>query len=267
MTVRRAAEAALRALHLPIGPDPAALADWWRLRDHPLWRGDGVPRGGGAPILLVPGFGAPARVMAPLQTWLARVGYRPRVADVHRGLDCSERTAAHLERQLQALASEHSAPVLIVAHSRGGQFARVTARRRPDLTAGLITLGTPFQLLALQPAVKAQATILGIAGTAGIPNLVRLACVRGRCCAAFRRDLTTPWPRQIPFASIHSPADRTVRWQACLDPAAENIEVASSHTGMLVSPESYEAIARFAADVGRPRALRAEKRTQATVDG
>lgn len=266
MTVRSAAETALRALHLPIGPDPAALADWSRLKGDPLWRGDDVPRGGGAPVLLVPGFGAPGRVMAPLRSWLARIGYRPRVADVHHGLDCSERTTVHLERQLQALASELSAPVLIVAHSRGGQFARVTAHRNPDLTAGLLTLGTPFQLLALQPAVKAQATILGIIGTAGIPNLVRLTCVRGRCCAAFRRDLTTPWPHQIPFASIHSPADRTVQWRACLDPAAENIEIATSHTGMLVSPESYEAIARFAADAGRSRLLRAEKRTEATLD-
>jgi triacylglycerol lipase len=208
-----------------------------------------VARGGGAPILLVPGFGAPGRVVAPLHGWLARLGYVPRVADVHRGLDCSERTAVDLERQLEEFAAKLSSPVLIVAHSRGGQFARVAARRRPDLTAGLITLGTPFELLALHPAVKAQAAILGVAGTAGIPNLVRLACARGRCCAAFRRDLSTPWPRHIPFASIYSRADRTVRWQACADDGADNIEITASHAGMLVSRESYEVIARFAADV------------------
>lgn len=254
--IGRAAQAAARTLHLPIGPDPAALMEWRRLRADPVFRGVGVPRHEGAAILLVGGFGAPARVMAPLRSWLERIGYAPRVADVRRGIDCAERTAQLLEEQIEELAAEMGMAVLLVAHSRGGQFARVAVRRKMESTAGLITLGTPFELFALHPTVKAQAALLGVVGTAGVPGLLRLSCLRGECCAPFRRDLASPWSPEIPFASVYSRKDRTVRWMTCIDPAAENIEVATSHTGMLVSPEVYRAIATFAARISAAAATR-----------
>ena len=227
---------------------PDAVARWRSLRADPSWTDPDVPAGRGRPVLLVGGFGAGAAVMAPLRGWLGRVGYGVSVASLHRGVDCSERSAHALERTLAEMVREVGQPVLVVAHSRGGQFARVVAVRRPDLVAALITLGTPFRYLALRPRVLAGAALMGTLGTLGLPRTVRLACVRGRCCARFRDDLIAPFPAGVPFVSIYSRRDTSVRWETCLDPAAEHVEVEGSHTGLLVNAAAYRAIASAAAD-------------------
>jgi triacylglycerol lipase len=148
--------------------------------------------------------------------------------------------------QRPALAAGSGQRSLVVAHSRGGQFARVAAVRRPDLVTGLVTLGTPFQQLALHPILVAYAATLGVLGSLGVPHLARVSCLRGRHCAPYRRDLSAPWHDDVPFVSVYSTEDRTVRWRTCLDPGAEHIEVHGSHASLLVSRPVYAELAAFA---------------------
>jgi triacylglycerol lipase len=229
---------------LPFLPDPNAKEQSRALRDDPIWHGDGAPRGDGTPVLLVGGFGAPECVLRRLVSWLEQLGYVVEIAQLRHGLDCGERSAESLEKQLASFAGDQGRPVLMIAHSRGGQFARVVGVRRPDLVAGLITLGTPFEVFALRRPVRIQAALIGIAGTLGVPNLVSFNCLRGACCAVFRRDLSRPWPAGVPLTCVFSPVDRTVRPETCVDPAAECISVPHGHVAMLASPASYRAIAR-----------------------
>lgn len=196
-------------------------------------------------MLLVGGFGAPTRAMGPLQAWLERLGYEPRVSCWHHGLDCGERTARRLIRELESFGD----PPILLAHSRGGQFARVAIRRRPELVRGFIAVGTPFAHLALQPLVLGQAALLSVLGSLGWPNVVGMSCVYGSCCAGFRSDLAAPWPRSVPFVSIYSPSDGTVKGATCHDPAATNVEIDATHVGMLSSVESFTAIASALAEV------------------
>src|SRR4051794_18660630 len=42
----------------------------------PVYRGEGVPQGDGAPVLLVPGFLAGDASLQVMQGWLQRLGYR-----------------------------------------------------------------------------------------------------------------------------------------------------------------------------------------------
>jgi pimeloyl-ACP methyl ester carboxylesterase len=220
----------------PLWPGPL-LGELRALRAEPV----DAPPGDGRRVLLVGGMGSPGVALRPMRDWLRAAGWRVRVADVGRGIDCGERTAARLDAQL--------APGdTLIAHSRGGQFARVVAVRRPGDVAALVTLGTPFEHFALARVVQLQAASFGILGTLGVPGLAGLGCLRGACCARFRNDLAAPWPGGVPFTSVYSRDDRTVRWETCSDPAARNVEIAGTHVGMLASRAAY---AEIAAALGR----------------
>jgi len=236
------------ARHLPPRAPREALAEWRRLAGDPLYMGEGVAGVEGLPALLVPGFGAPRRAMSALERWLERLGLLPRVASTRLGLDCAERCTSALERELETAAADHGRPALLVAHSRGGQFARAAAVRRPEAVAGLIALGAPWKAdprEGLHRPVLLTCAVVGAAGSLGVPMLLRLGCVSGPCCERFRHDLEGAWPEGVPFASLYSRGDRTVRWETCLDPAAHNLEISGTHVGMLASRSSYEAIGRW----------------------
>jgi hypothetical protein len=56
----------------------------------------------------------------------------------------------------------------------------------------------------------------------------------------------------VRLTSVYSRSDGIVRWPACLDEYAEQVEVDSSHIGMSVSAPAYRAIA---AGLARPAAV------------
>jgi triacylglycerol lipase len=47
----------------------------------------------------------------------------------------------------------------------------------------------------------------------------------------------------VRFLSLYSRSDEVVHWEACLDPAAEQLEVATSHVGMAVARSVWSALA------------------------
>ena len=245
----RPLQAVAEALHVPFVDERSAVAEWFALRRDPLYAGEGVARGHGEPVVVVGGFGADEVIMRPLTGWLGRLGYEPLLVCHGRGLDCGERSAAAVEAAMEDGAERTGKRVRLLAHSRGGQFARVAAVRRPDLLAGLVTMGTPFEHFALTLPVKAQAVAIGLAGTLGAPRLVRLSCLHGACCQRFRRDLAAPLPAGAPFWSLYSSADRTVQWRTCIDDAASNVDVRSTHASMLASRASYRAVANALAQM------------------
>jgi len=228
-----------RRLARPLA-DPVELAIGWRASQR--WHVP-LPPGEGRPVLLAGGFGAPNLALRPLTDWLASAGWVPYVAHVNHGLDCAERSAQALQRQIEQLSRDYDARVSVLAHSRGGQFARVAVRRQCDDVRRLVTLGAPFAYVPASRLIQAQAAVVMTLGSAGLPGLASLRCLTGRCCASFRRDLREPWPETVAFTSIYSRADQTVGWEQCRDPAAKPVEVSASHVGMLTSKPSWEAIA------------------------
>jgi hypothetical protein len=122
-------------------------------------------------------------------------------------------------------------------------MARVLGVRRPDIVEGIVTLGSPLlDEFAVHPLVRNQVRAVALLGSLGVPGLFSYGC-RGECCAAARRDLGGPFPEQVSFTSVYSRSDGIVQWRACLDPAAEHVEVRSSHAGMAANAEVYRAIA------------------------
>jgi pimeloyl-ACP methyl ester carboxylesterase len=223
----------------------------------PVWRGDGVERGYGRPVLLVPGFLAGDRTLATMSKWLRANGYWTRRAGIRSNIDCSQNACELLEERLEALADRTGHRVAIVGQSRGGVLARAVAVRRPDLVSGIVTLGAPtVSMLRVHPLVLLQVGLVGALGTGRVPGLFSVRCLRGACCAPFRADLAADFPDDVGYVCMYSRSDGIVDWHACLDPAAgELVEVRASHCGMALNRGVYEQVAIALAAFGEDRPL------------
>ena len=120
-----------------------------------------------------------------------------------------------------------------------------------------MTMGSPLvDPLAIHPVARFQVRFVGALGSLGAPGLFRRDCLDGECCDEVRRAAERPFPATVGLVSIYSRSDGIVDWRACLDPAAEHVEVRASHIGMAVNAEVYAtvgtALERFDAGVARP---------------
>ena len=211
---------------------------------HPVYRGVGVEDAGGQPVMLIPGFLAGDDSLGIMTRWLRRTGHHTRKAGIRSNVDCSALTMDRLEERLETMAETRGSKVAIVGQSRGGNFAKVLAVRRPDLVSGIVTLGSAhLDPLAIHPLVHAQVYVLGALGTIGAQGLFKHSCRNGDCCTSFWDDLEKPVPDEVGFLSVYSRSDGIVDWRACLDPSAEHVEIRSSHCGMAVNADAYRAIA------------------------
>lgn len=210
------------------------------LKRSPVFRGHGVPEGDGRPVMLIPGFLAGDGSLGTLTHWLRGMGYHTRRAGIRANVDCSEETCARLERRLEAFAEACGEPVSIIGQSRGGIFARALAVRRPDLVAGIVTLGSPTAgQLRVHPAVLVHVGIVSALGSAHIPGLFRWRCLRGDCCEGFREAISGDFPGDVGYVAMYSKTDGVVDWHACLDSAAQQVEIHASHCGMSVNASVY----------------------------
>jgi pimeloyl-ACP methyl ester carboxylesterase len=163
-----------------------------------------APRGKGEPVVLLPGFRANDVSTSALRGYLATLGYRA----VGWGLGTNdgdiERLVSRVANTLQEMVLRRGRPAALVGQSLGGYVAREIARDHGELVAQVITFGTPMLS----------------------PRSAR--------------------PIRCPVTVIYSKADRIVPWRRCIDPdpAANNIEVRSTHLGMGFDPDVWDAIAR-----------------------
>jgi triacylglycerol lipase len=228
-----------------------------RLLRDPVFRGEGVADGRGQPVMLIPGFLAGDDSLALMTRWLRRTGHHTSKAGIRLNVGCSGRGLAGLERRLETLVERQGRPAVVVGQSRGGSFAKVLAVTRPDLMAGIVTLGSPtLDPLALHPAVRASVNGVALLGALGAPGLFSRDCLDGDCCHDFWALHDGPFPRRTAYVSIYSRSDGIVDWRSCLDPAAIQVEIASSHVGMAVNPDAYRTIADVMRGIARSRAPR-----------
>lgn len=219
-----------------------------------IWQGEGLERGAGRPVLLIPGFLAGDGSLGVMTRWLRTMGYRTRKAGIRANVDCSGVVTAALAERIEMMAEASGERVAIVGQSRGGLIAKVIAAQRPDLVSGIVTLGSPTaRMLSVHPAVLGGIGVVGALGALKVPHLFSPRCLRGDCCAEFRAGLASAHPPEVRHVAVYSRRDGIVNWRACLDPEADElIEVDSSHCGMAVNVGCYRvvgrALATFAAD-------------------
>ena len=204
----------------------------------------GRPESFRAPVVLVPGFLAGDLTLRLMAQALRRRGHRTYRSQIHANVGCTATAVAELEARLEAVALRRGSRVQVVGHSLGGLIARGLAVRRPDLVAGIVTMGSPMLAPAAHHASLTRSVdVLVRLSRAGVPGLMSAECVAGDCARQSFDESRQPLPDGVSFTAIYSRRDGIVDWRACLDPAAEAVEVRASHVGMAVDPRVVEQVA------------------------
>ena len=215
----------------------------YRLLVDPVFRGVGVPRGDGRPVILMPGFGGGDQTLLVLADWLRRTGYRPRLCGLLANVDCSDRAVERIEQRIEALHERSGRRVALIGHSRGGHYARALGHRRPELVSHAISIGAGLRrMLATSYPTRAAAStarrMVLRSGRARSP-----LCLTETCTCRFARDYAAPFPQgEVRLTSIYSKGDGVVRWQAAVVADARCIEVTGSHVGLIFNRKTYRAI-------------------------
>jgi pimeloyl-ACP methyl ester carboxylesterase len=229
--------------------------EWARLIRHPVYRGVGVERGDGRPVMVLPGLFANDIYLGPMRTWLKRIGYRPLRSGLLINAGCADRMAkismAELERE-RALESERLA---LIGHSRGGVLALALASRLGERVSHLVMLGSPAGLVQRLPAEAWRE--LSTPREAARPSVVAAGdrirrqldpqCSFPACDCELVRDLRRPLHAATRVCSIWSANDPIVSPLAAESPRGFNVEVHSSHGGLAFDVSVYREIAAFLA--------------------
>ena len=190
----------------------------------------------GDPVLLVPGFLAGDWTLSLMSRHLRLLGFRTYRSGIRANVGCIDEGTQALERRLEHIAAKRERKVTIVGHSLGGMMARGLAARRPDLVAGIVTMGSPMLapgaahevlLHAVRTLKRLEALGLSVMGK---------DCTEGGCALRMWEESKMPLAPGLPFTAIYSPRDGIADWRACIDPAGQAREVRTSHTGMALDP-------------------------------
>jgi triacylglycerol lipase len=196
------------------------------------------------PVLLIPGFMAGDASLTVLAGWLRRRGHEVRTSGIRLNVGCAGRELDRLDNVLEAFEE----PVVIIGQSRGGTIARALAARHPERVAAVMTLGSPvLDQLAVSPSVLRTVRSVAFLGDLGVRGLFTNECLDGACCSEFRTLLAQPVGADPPWVAVYSRSDAIVDWRACLDPAAECVEIDGSHCGMAVNVRVYRELERLLA--------------------
>ena len=196
-----------------------------------------TPEGNGAPVLVVPGLIETDYTLSRMRDFLREKGYF--VHGWRGGLNSgpSDKNLKHLEERFLRLSDRHHGRKIAgVGHSLGGIFIRELARKYPDRFSCAVTLASPFAA-GLHP----HATSIHIR------TIFRLA--NGWNHRFFHDEdlaLMAMTPPPVPTTSIYSRSDGIVHWKVCINPAGrktENVEVDTSHCGMLFRPAALLVLA------------------------
>jgi triacylglycerol lipase len=186
-----------------------------------------------APVILVPGFISGDVSLAFLARNLRRQGHRTFRSEIGANVGCTDVMVDRLIRRAEQVVADEGRPITMVGHSRGGMIVNLAARRRPDLVSGLVVLSAPVTgSLNVAAHVRKQLELLFRLNRRGFSTVIGEDCVVGDCAARIAAELESPFPADVAYTSVYSRADAIIDWHTCLDPAAELVEVDSSHTGM-----------------------------------
>ena len=228
------------------------VGEWRGLRRSELWPDAGAPAGDGRAVVLVHGFGVPARTLAPLGRWLAAGGWDVVVPRLGWNLACGTRAVEVVLAAAEGARRRTGRPVVLVGHSRGGLLGRVAAVREPGLFGNLVTVCTPWAIGPPdRPGVAATTRAVRFVRRRGIDVLGSVECDTGACCVDFRRQMdqvpATPW------TALWSSVD-TIGGEQSAPPggAGGRHDLGTSHLGAVLSVAGWSAIARALDADGEP---------------
>lgn len=189
----------------------------------------GIPSGDGHPVLVFPGMGANDISTVPLRRFLHRRGYAPHGWNFGFNFGPRRGVLRGCIEHVRELHEQYGRKVSLVGWSLGGLFAREVAKRVPELSRCVITLGTPF---TGHPKATNAWRLYEIISASKVDDPHMQAQIR--------------MPPPVPTTSIYSKTDGVVSWRCSVNapgPQTENIEIQASHIGMGGHPAALYAIA------------------------
>jgi pimeloyl-ACP methyl ester carboxylesterase len=180
------------------------------------------------PVLLLPGFWAGDQSTAPLRWTLRSQGYWAHSWHLGQNIGPSSRVVTGMRDRIIELHELHGRTVTLIGQSLGGIYARLLAREQPENVRQVITLGSPYRMVAGDHSSSSAETLW---------ELVR-PLHDGDLLLNEMHEQHRP-PLVVPATSIYTRTDGVAPWQACIDEVrehAENIEVLGSHIGMAINP-------------------------------
>lgn len=186
--------------------------------------------GQGRPVLVLPGFSAHDRLTGRLRSHLSDRGWNVHGWRLGSNHGLTERIVTGLPKRFAEIAERYDEPVSVVGWSFGGLLARWLAHEHPEQVRQVICLGSPWR--AEGERTRATALFEKSKDRHGIVDNARdiVDLLRG--------------PVPVPLTAVWSRTDGIVPWQGCTvdapatpdAPISENVEVVSSHVGMVASP-------------------------------
>lgn len=189
-----------------------------------------APRGDGHAVLVLPGFFAGDMSTAPARRFLRAQGFDPH--GWQNGLNWGRWDAleAIVVPEIERLYAKTGRPVSVIGASMGGLYARAAAHVVPDKIRCVVTFGS----------------------AASGPNRTSYVWPLFEAITAQSADMMSVPPPLAPSTSVFSRADGLADWQPCVQEAGEfteNVEVVSSHLGMMCHPTSLYLLADRLAQV------------------
>ena len=183
--------------------------------------------GAGRPVLVLPGFSAHDRLTGRLRGHLVQRGWQVHGWELGSNHGLTEKIVTGLPQRLAEVAERYDEPVAVVGWSFGGLLARWLAHEHPDRVRQVVCLGSPWR--AEGERTRATGMFERSREKHGIVENAReiVDLLRG--------------PVPVPLTAVWSRTDGIVPWRGCTvdeqaDPPAENVEVVSSHVGMVANP-------------------------------
>jgi pimeloyl-ACP methyl ester carboxylesterase len=238
------------AVSLPLWREAFFGLEWLSLRVSPVYYGFGIPRGDGAPVVVVPGFLGSDSYLSEMHNWLKRINYKPYYSGIGRNAECPELLTERLVATIDTAWNDTHRKVRLVGHSLGGTLARVAAGRRPNRVNRVITLASPIQDIRVHGFILAAA---GVVRQSVIERRKKQAeahpqCYTESCTCGFGTQARGDLPATVKTTAIYSKGDGVIDWRVCLDEdPAKNIEVEGTHVGLAFNAEVYRHIARLLA--------------------
>ena len=250
MSATEAISIKFEAAKVPLWREALFGADWLALHASPVYYGVGVPRGDGAPVVVIPGFLGSDTYLMEMYHWLRRIGYRPYYSRIGRNDECPDVLTDRLFQTMDRASQETERKLHLIGHSLGGLIARSAAARRPEQVAQIISLAARFRDIRVHPMVLAAAGFVRgrILSRKERPQKIRRECYTGSCTCEFASSLRGDLPASLERAAIYSETDGVVDWRACVEEDERlNTKVQGTHVGLAFNSQVYRRVAKLLA--------------------
>ncbi len=233
-----------------IAREAFAFGEIASLLSDPIYRGEGVPRGDGRLVVIIPGLFGSDFYLWPLRRWISRIGFRASTSGLWLNAGCPDRLTSEIEQWIERRQSERDdRRIVLIGHSRGGVLARALAARMGSRVSHLVALGSPIGVASQyvtggvqQLAHRTMSRVAQASNTAR--GILDPQCRFPDSGCEFVGNMRGALAAETMVLSIYSREDPIVPPEASIVTGARNVEVTGTHSGLVFNPAVYRELAR-----------------------